>query len=142
MATGTVKWFNAQKGYGFIQPSDGSKDVFVHISAVERSGLGTLNAKSARQMEEQAKQLGNAYLPGAQNALHALTGLFYRSQISSEDELKASERERVYSAALDQLNRCFKPIPPKTLPICDTYRFHNPSRKLAVGSWQLAVGSR
>jgi len=70
-----------------------------------RSGLGTLNAKSARQMEEQAKQLGNAYLPGAQNALHALTGLFYRSGISSEDELKASDRERVYSAALDQLNR-------------------------------------
>lgn len=70
-----------------------------------RSGLGTLNAKSARQVEEQAKQLGNAYLPGAQNALHALTGLFYRSQISSEDELKASERERIYSTALDQLNR-------------------------------------
>ena len=75
------------------------------ITDLVRSGLGTLNAKSARQVEEQAKQLGNAYLPGAQNALHALTGLFYRSQISSEDELKASERERVYSAALDQLNR-------------------------------------
>ena len=43
MSTGTVKWFNAQKGYGFIQPDDGSKDVFVHISAVERAGLGTLN---------------------------------------------------------------------------------------------------
>jgi cold shock protein len=42
MATGTVKWFNHQKGYGFIQPEDGSKDVFVHISAVERSGLGNL----------------------------------------------------------------------------------------------------
>ena len=40
MSTGTVKWFNAQKGYGFIQPEDGSKDVFVHISAVERSGMG------------------------------------------------------------------------------------------------------
>jgi cold shock protein len=42
MATGTVKWFNAQKGYGFIQPDDGSKDVFVHVSAVERSGIGNL----------------------------------------------------------------------------------------------------
>ena len=42
MPTGTVKWFNAQKGYGFIQPDAGSKDVFVHISAVERAGLGSL----------------------------------------------------------------------------------------------------
>jgi cold shock protein len=42
MSTGTVKWFNATKGYGFIQPDDGSKDVFVHITAVERSDLGGL----------------------------------------------------------------------------------------------------
>ena len=42
MATGTVKWFNTQKGFGFIQPSDGSKDVFVHISAVERAGMSDL----------------------------------------------------------------------------------------------------
>jgi len=42
MATGTIKWFNAQKGYGFIQPDGGGKDVFVHISAVERAGLSTL----------------------------------------------------------------------------------------------------
>ena len=42
MPTGTVKWFNSVKGYGFIQPSDGSKDAFVHISAVERAGLSTL----------------------------------------------------------------------------------------------------
>ena len=42
MPVGTVKWFNAQKGFGFIQPEDGSKDVFVHISAVEGAGMGSL----------------------------------------------------------------------------------------------------
>jgi cold shock protein len=43
MQTGTVKWFNSQKGFGFIQPSSGSTDIFVHISAVERAGMSTLN---------------------------------------------------------------------------------------------------
>ena len=43
MTIGVVKWFNAQKGFGFIQPSDGSKDVFVHISAVQAAGMATLN---------------------------------------------------------------------------------------------------
>ena len=43
MSTGTVKWFNAQKGFGFIQPDDGAKDVFVHISAVEQAGLSGLS---------------------------------------------------------------------------------------------------
>jgi cold shock protein len=51
MATGTVKWFNATKGYGFIQPQGGGGDVFVHISAVERAGLSTLNENQKIEYE-------------------------------------------------------------------------------------------
>ena len=51
--TGTVKWFNGQKGYGFIAPDDGTKDVFVHISAVERSGMGDLREGQKVSFEEE-----------------------------------------------------------------------------------------
>jgi cold shock CspA family protein len=51
MAKGTVKWFNPTKGYGFIQPAEGGKDVFVHISAVERAGLNSLNEGQAIEYE-------------------------------------------------------------------------------------------
>lgn len=51
MTTGTVKWFNATKGFGFIQPDDGGKDAFVHISAVERAGIGGLNEGQKVQYE-------------------------------------------------------------------------------------------
>ena len=54
MSTGTVKWFNEQKGYGFIQPDDGGKDVFVHISAVQRSGLQGLHEGQKVAYELQA----------------------------------------------------------------------------------------
>ena len=69
MATGTVKWFNPTKGFGFIEPSDGGKDVFVHISAVERAGLNSLNEgqkvsyeleRDARSGKESAGQLQSA----------------------------------------------------------------------------------
>ena len=56
MSIGTVKWFNATKGYGFIQPEDGSKDVFVHISAVERSGMGSLSEGQRVSFEAQRDQ--------------------------------------------------------------------------------------
>jgi cold shock protein len=52
VATGTVKWFNATKGFGFIQPDNGGKDVFVHISAVERAGLSSLNEGAKVSYEE------------------------------------------------------------------------------------------
>jgi CspA family cold shock protein len=57
MATGTVKWFNSTKGFGFIQPNDGGADVFVHISAVERAGMGSLNEgdKVSYELEQDRK---------------------------------------------------------------------------------------
>ena len=56
MATGTVKWFNPAKGYGFIQPSGGGRDVFVHISAVERAGLSSLNEGQAVEYEMESNR--------------------------------------------------------------------------------------
>ena len=56
VATGTVKWFNATKGFGFIQPDSGGKDVFVHISAVEKAGLSTLNEGAKVSYEEEERR--------------------------------------------------------------------------------------
>ena len=60
MATGTVKWFNAQKGFGFIQPDDGSNDVFVHISAVERAGMGNLREAQRVRYDIEQDRRGRA----------------------------------------------------------------------------------
>lgn len=60
MPTGTVKWFNPTKGYGFIEPEDGSSDAFVHISAVERAGLGTLTEGQKVNFDLQPGQNGKA----------------------------------------------------------------------------------
>ena len=60
MSTGTVKWFNAAKGFGFIQPDDGSNDAFVHISAVERAGLGSLDEGQKVSYELQPGQNGKS----------------------------------------------------------------------------------
>ena len=59
MATGTVKWFNATKGYGFIQPDDGGKDVFVHVSAVEAAGLRSLNEGQKVKFDIQPDKRGS-----------------------------------------------------------------------------------
>ena len=58
MATGTVKWFNIQKGFGFIQPDNGGADAFVHISAVERAGMATLNKEQRVSYELETDQRG------------------------------------------------------------------------------------
>ena len=61
MVTGTVKFFNTTKGYGFIEPEDGSKDAFVHISAVERAGLGTLREGQKVSYDLVADRKGGLY---------------------------------------------------------------------------------
>jgi cold shock protein len=68
MALGTVKWFNAQKGFGFIQPDDGGKDVFVHISAVEVSGLGSLNEGQKVSYDIERGQQGKVSAVNLKNA--------------------------------------------------------------------------
>jgi CspA family cold shock protein len=68
MTTGTVKFFNTDKGYGFIQPEDGSTDAFVHISAVEASGMGTLNADQRISYDIENDKRGRASAVNLQSA--------------------------------------------------------------------------
>ena len=69
MATGTVKWFNSEKGYGFIAPDDGGKDVFVHVSAVERAGMRSLDEGQKIQLAPVAdRRTGKASADNLQSA--------------------------------------------------------------------------
>jgi cold shock protein len=68
MPTGSVKWFNPTKGYGFIQPQSGGKDVFVHISAVERSGMGNLHEGQRLSFELERGQQGKTSAVNLQEA--------------------------------------------------------------------------
>ena len=68
MTIGTVKWFNGQKGYGFIQPEDGSRDVFVHISAVERAGMGDLREGQRLSFELETGRNGKPAAVNLKNA--------------------------------------------------------------------------
>ena len=68
MATGTVKWFNATKGFGFIQPDDGGKDAFVHISAVEKAGMNGLNQDDRVSYELETDQRGRTSAINIQSA--------------------------------------------------------------------------
>ena len=65
MRTGTVKWYNAQKGFGFIEPQDGGKDIFVHASALERAGITDLREGQKLNFEEQADQRSGKTSAGA-----------------------------------------------------------------------------
>ena len=68
MSIGTVKWFNATKGFGFIQPEDGSKDVFVHISAVERAGMSNLQEGQKLSFDLERGQQGKVSAVNLQTA--------------------------------------------------------------------------
>jgi len=69
MATGTVKWFNSQKGFGFIQPDNGGSDVFVHISAVERAGMVSLNEGQKVSFEEETDRRSGKNAAGSLQAV-------------------------------------------------------------------------
>ena len=83
MPKGTVKWFNPTKGYGFIQPEDGSKDVFVHISAVQRSDLGTLVEGQKVQFDLERGQQGKSSAVNLIRPIRPGVGLVRRPAASS-----------------------------------------------------------
>ena len=94
MATGTVKWFNEQKGYGFIQPEQGGSDVFVHISAVQRAGLAGLNEGQRVSFElEKDKRSGKMAATQLQTALSWQSGCFRRQGVHAQNLRNGSARK-------------------------------------------------
>ena len=84
MPVGTVKWFNSTKGYGFIQPESGGADVFVHISAVERAGMSSLNEGQRVSYEEQLDpRRGNGGMIRRHRATGAFFSVCHRSRLAS-----------------------------------------------------------
>src|SRR5436853_390148 len=106
MATGTVKWFNEQKGYGFIQPDQGGKDVFVHISAVERSGLPGLREGQKISYEVEAAREARAAEREAARVKAEEAERVARVERKEQDRAEAAARkEREAIAAAEQAQR-------------------------------------
>ena len=83
MATGTVKWFNPTKGYGFIQPDNGGKDVFVHISAVEKAGLSSLN-EGAKVSYEEMSNRGKTSAENLESRINSIPSALPASETTPE----------------------------------------------------------
>ena len=109
MATGIVKWFNSTKGYGFIQPQGGGKDVFVHISAVERAGLSTLNEGQQVQYEEVANK-GKTSAESLQGEVNRMWDERVKQRLSPNVRPKRTRCEDRWHC------RCGEPSPWETRP--------------------------
>ena len=97
MSTGTVKWFNGQKGFGFIQPDDGGKDALVHISAVERAGMYSLNEGQKISYEVVADRRDRQVL-GRQSACRLTGSAGSHSALTTDVLARLDGRSRVWSA--------------------------------------------
>src|ERR1700730_2018609 len=163
MSIGTVKWFTAQKGYGFIQPDDGSKDVFVHVSAVESSGIGNLQEgqklsyelERGQQGKISAVSLQTASLrrsDAAQAALEPTGGPHVRAQVCRRAERtilpqlasRQNDRRPIYHCPAVSQHRQYSPVSHQEQ--AGWARAHGPggpARSAAVGidKWSMATTS-
>ena len=115
MATGTVKWFNSTKGYGFIQPDNGGKDVFVHISAVERAGLSSLN-EGAKVSYEEMENRGKTSAEKSKSRLKALMRIKAAGSLPTgfvgAATLKPRQRSSMVDAFDSQIQQDQRPLLP------------------------------